>query len=260
MKNKKQKVQKKTRIDEIRFDFGKDVVISGMEEKDGQFIFYDQNGKKLDPVFIEVGDAYLRDGKNHKVLSRARSRNDQIVLDPNRALDKFDHLFAVDTNSVDLNGTKISVAVPIGFKLEFTGPVWNAKYQLLDAFEFRNCVVNPEIIAWKNLIERITSGISLKDEKVAIIVDSELNKHTDINKRKEPIIAEFYLPENFELVYASSDTGKENPLNKIISICDSKARNILNRIKDSNDTISILIKNDTGFYSHYCYWTPPNQS
>lgn len=259
---KKKKQKRKPRANEVRVDFGKDVVLSGMEEQDGKLIFYDDKGEKIDPKFIEVGDAYLRDNvdKGAKIISRSKADGTKIILDPNRNLDSYDYLFVIDTNSITINEEKISISIPIKFSVEFNGPTWSAKYDLFSAFEFRNAIVNPELIGWCDFIKNILKMEDFeKGARIAIVVDSELGRLSNINKRLEPILNDFYLPENFHLIYASADVGKENVLNKMIGICDSNGRRVLQLILESNDTISKhkLLDSGDSTYTKFCYWDPP---
>jgi len=52
-----------------------------------------------------------------------------------------------------------------------------------------------------------------KNDKIALIVDSDLPNIELYNSYSKPIYNEFRLPYNFRLIYASSDSGKENIAN-----------------------------------------------
>jgi len=58
---------------------------------------------------------------------------------------------------------------------------------------------------------------------IGIVVDSEQDYIEAYNKRLKPIIDDFYLPENFELMYASADASNDTILNQAITYCDKTA-------------------------------------
>ena len=64
------------------------------------------------------------------------------------------------------------------------------------------------------------------EHRVGLIVDSDLGNLSDFNKRVKPVSDEFYLPTNFELIYAS-DRANDNILNEVIITCHSISKDIL---------------------------------
>jgi hypothetical protein len=64
---------------------------------------------------------------------------------------------------------------------------------------------------------------------VGIIVDSELNRLTEF---RQPLIEGFFLPANFELLYASAERGTEEYIaNAAIANCDRIATRLLARLR-----------------------------
>ena len=57
--------------------------------------------------------------------------------------------------------------------------------------------------------------------KVGMIVDSDLGNLKSYNARKAPVIRNDLLPETVQLIYASSDAGKENLVNRALAVADS---------------------------------------
>jgi len=50
------------------------------------------------------------------------------------------------------------------------------------------------------------------------------------NTRVKAIHEDYFLPDNVELIYASSERDSSSPLNKAISICDSDANHLAKKI------------------------------
>ena len=64
-----------------------------------------------------------------------------------------------------------------------------------------------------------------------MIVDSDLGNINKFNQRKKPLLASFYLPPNLQLLYASSDVGKENIVNKVLAVTDSISKQSLDAVE-----------------------------
>lgn len=67
-------------------------------------------------------------------------------------------------------------------------------------------------------------------QQIAIITDHDLGVHKLLNAQEAPIVdaTNSYLPKNFTLVYASTDSGVENRLNWLLAKCDKESARILN--------------------------------
>ncbi len=146
-----------------------------------------------------------------------------ISIDPNDLtldyLNQFDYIYAIDTNSKEVNGDLISVCYCVKYKpstreLLMRGPIC-----------FKN---NPDVTEktnWRELIKDIIHQKEYRDNfKIAIIVDSDYGNIEKYNSRESPIDTQFFLPENFTLIYASTDSGLENFPNRLIAECDKLAK------------------------------------
>lgn len=90
----------------------------------------------------------------------------------------------------------------------------------------------PENENWVRLIELLKQSCHCTDPRmVGIVVDSDLGNIEDYNNRKLPIFKDYFLPESYELIYAS-DKVSDNILNQMISACHKLA----------TDTIPIYIQ------------------
>lgn len=78
--------------------------------EDGSFEFFDENGKSLRPAKTILERNYER-MKGPKVLSQMSvSSGISIPSDPNFALQQYDTLFVLDTNTRRIHNREISVA------------------------------------------------------------------------------------------------------------------------------------------------------
>lgn len=99
--------------------------------------------------------------------------------------------------------------------------VGDQKMVLNDALiiEFDHSKYPPELAGWIIAIRMFKDAIPV-DRRVGVLVDSDLRRLEAINKRSEQIVDGFELPNNFELVYASSDTKNDQVCNRTIWLSD----------------------------------------
>lgn len=144
---------------------------------------------------------------------------------------RFDYLIAVDTNSMKaghrIRGVRISACASYAFAEPLSTVVFPVKihpvaiHVILDP----GPTVNPELLGWHLIIERLRAIHTLSSKRIGIIVDSELGLHADFNTRKKPYYADNFLPLNMQLLYAS-----DKPLmfaNAMIKQCHKAADVVL---------------------------------
>jgi len=249
--------KKKSRHPIISPSFDKHVEIAGFDLTNGVFSFLDANGDKLIPETVTIGDGYQRDSGKAKVINQVEVSGDNINLNPNDRLHSYDWLFAIDTNKKDYNGISISLACSafIDIELEELKSIdgvmkqnWDAKMVVQDAYVFSNPKINPELIGWQELTNRIIRTDAYNDKlRIGIIVDSELGELKKINRRERPLVGNAFLPGNFEFVYASSDVGQEYPHNKCLKLCDTTANTAWKYLIKNHEIIDNMVK-DTNEY------------
>ncbi|MEE9573563.1 MAG: hypothetical protein V3W20_10980 [Candidatus Neomarinimicrobiota bacterium] len=181
-------------------------------------------------------------GKNDKTLNQIMLSkcNLDYLANPGsiyRELIKFHSIFAIDTNTISINkNERISVCCFLhgliktkednSFECIAHGQVQTHIFKGQDPPGSEE----KQAIMW--LINNLKNAPGYSDIlKIAIITDHDLGSHTDYNQQQKPFFNDNYLPNNFQLLYASSDTGKENLLNRLIAICDKEARKTLKKIK-----------------------------
>jgi hypothetical protein len=233
-----------TRHDEVRIDA--DGVLSFALE-----------GQRNVPVSAHLETTYERAGKHPKVVHRTPLDPAAPNVHPDLALERFDFLAAIDTNTEQRDDESISVACLV--KCDFhdhgrrVGVVWEPR----QIFEFRDATEPPERIGWRVFLEHLSADERFAGVRSAgIVVDSDFGRLTDLNARRSPISGDFYLPERCELLYASADTGSEFVANRMLSRADQVAGDFLKRVL-AREIPDDGLKTAEGYpFSRYRSWVP----
>jgi SEC-C motif-containing protein len=256
-KYKKCCMKRKPRKWSVTTHFQKPITTLGIGHlSDGTVQFFD-DGVPVKDAKVEYKTIYDRKRKK-KVINKIDLIQHQNAVDPDALLlQKFDLIYAIDTNTKNINGTLISVASVILCMLNLvTDDTFDIQYGHLQSLEFWNIKNHPENIAWMKAIQFITQDpANNPDRKIGIIVDSDLANLSAYNTGTLPIYSDFYLPKNFELIFASADAGTQEFLaNHLISLCHKLAGSLLMKI--SLDTIPDKhpeeVKNEP--YTHFRRW------
>jgi hypothetical protein len=91
--------------------------------------------------------------------------------------------------------------------------------------------VNPEQIGWHQILTKHLNSARMPDQRIAMVVDSELGFHRDINDRKKSYYMNNMLPDQLTLVYASSDADNETLGGKMIRMCDDMANKLFDELE-----------------------------
>lgn len=196
----------------------------------------------LTPDEIEVVTYYNRNAKR-KVLSAFYLQNERPPATVHRLLERYDHFYAIDTNTVDFkNFGSISFTTVIkAVTRDIGGGYGNFRSEIIYQDFRRDVKGNPEISAWQVLVSKILAARDVFRGKIGIIVDSELGRIKDINLRRVPLFNDSYLPQNFELIFASDSSGNEEYFaNKIIRECDANSTRMLKQIGEKNGLVRLL--------------------
>ena len=235
----------------MSFDEG--AVIYGYRLNGETIEFLGKDGEPLTPSYAAIGAGYERDFGKYKSTTR-------VAIDPQRIsanvpvwVNRYDRVFAVDTNTVNLDGEDLSVTCCIRADIEFVENKWNARIEPIDALVVSKPQLKPELIGWLDVIARINTDPSLK---LGLVVDSELGMIPEFNLRKAPIADGILLPENIELVYASSDHDKNVPFNFLMAKCDADASLLINKIMQDRSRLTGLKPSDGKRYEASFYWAP----
>lgn len=201
---------------------------------DGSIRLFDGSGQEILPENIERAVHYERP-KGPKYQSLATAKNQTTSIGGLEDIAQFESLIALDTNTAEINGIRVSAAFFIVCRLipESDG----FRVESLDGqghlYEFHNVPLssNPEMLAILKVAHDTERGRGIpKHLKIAFLNDSDMGRHSPISAREAPIYGSQYLPEGFVLRYASTDTGQELT-NKLVRFCDSQSNKHLARLQ-----------------------------
>jgi hypothetical protein len=248
-------MNKKPRTTSITTDMGKPVVVNGIRMSPNGTVELLNNGLPLTPESAYHDITFDRK-KNPKILNKISLDPKQLSVDPHLALKNFDLIYAIDTNTKLVNHEVISISAIVLCKLIHSmNKAIIAEYAPIHCLEFRNIKQNAENIAWMKSIQLITANPSYSPKlKIGFVVDSNLGNLPAYNKRTVPIYADFYLPQNIELIYASADVGKEFIVNKLISLSDKEAKILLEDISLNKISNQNLQEVNNEPYTHFRLW------
>jgi hypothetical protein len=181
-------------------------------------------GADMVNVYSEV--TYQR-AKGPKTLSRIPQTEREISFAGGDALKRnFEFVVAVDTNTRTIQGKQVSVTGVVTAKhTMLPGPNGLVEYWKFDVpfcIEFIGVKTKPENLGWATALEQLyLKGLIATTTKTGMVVESDLGNIPAYNSRKLEIVPGTMLPESVQLVYASSDAGKENIVNRILAVADS---------------------------------------
>jgi hypothetical protein len=186
-------------------------------------------GHLLSPAFTRVTTSYVRANGKSKVLMRFFLFGEIPTADSAVYLDKFDAIYAIDTNTKpDASGNPVSVTaivecIPGGVSVDGAR---SAQFTKVQTIVFDSDSDAYERIGWRlgiDHIQQINSGTGRT--KFAIIVDSDLGLLEDVARRKVPIFEDQYLPNDFEIIYTSDASGSDEYLPcQLIRMADGFAK------------------------------------
>jgi hypothetical protein len=166
----------------------------------------------------------------------------------------------------DVCGCKLCVSASVLAYVELSEPVprdggvfqdWAVRVVPQAAHVFRNPRVNPELVGWSELINRLGGSLTLqRGDKVGVIVDSELNQLGAFNRRTAPVLGGQYLPDGFEFLYASSDSS-EHVQNKLLRICDRTSTRVLEYAAEHEEVLQSIQTVDSPFIDGFTTVPPP---
>lgn len=193
-------------------------------------------GPNVGNTYSEI--SYER-AKGPKVLSRVPQGGEFLTFSTDQALTKnYDFLCAVDTNTRQRDGKTLCVTGIITVSntkvpgREGLHGFW--KFDMPYCLVFTQPQAKPEAIGWIAAWETLRRYGKFTDAmRVGIIVDSDLNNISAFNQRNKPVFGSTFLPQNAQLVYATSDSGMENVVNKALATADSVSTQTFRAIEAS---------------------------
>ena len=224
--------KRKPRETMVVLDMGQPTKINGVGITHDNEIELFCDGVRVTPKSARLVTSYKRE-KGPKLLNRLDTNTQELLLDSHRVFEKYDLIYAIDTNTISIGEDIVSVTCIVLCKIERKKKGTLALFAPVHWLEFRNIQEKPENTVWRYMIEKMMTPHPAYNEswKIAMLVDSDLGDIPDYNAGKKPIIEDFYLPRNISLVYASADIGKEYLPNILISRCDKESKELIKYIK-----------------------------
>lgn len=226
-------------------------------EQDGRVRVFDKTGREIDPKRVERAVHYERPN-GLKYQTRSTVDRDYASVGGLEELARLDSFIVIDTNSIEIEGTKVSAAFFIVCRLiaEKSGFRVVSLDDRGHVYELHDVPGNPEMLAILKIAHDTVQGRGMPNNAtIGFVTDSEMRSHEAISKLKTPIYAQCYLPRGFSLIYASADTGRELA-NKLIRFCDKESTKYLARLKEGafRTTGLASLKEDPSVRFRYTYY------
>lgn len=166
------------------------------------------------------GIQYGYKGENKwRITSEIGSEKDDHSFCFNCKYQRFKHILAIDTNIGRYRSQVIDEELEIGLAFGIALLEKDDSIELIPLrlpFITELNPVKPEQQNWIRLIELLKGNCKCSDtRKIGIVVDCDLDNIPKYNSRELPILGNYYLPEGFELIFAS-DKVSDNIFNQMI--------------------------------------------
>ena len=143
--------------------------------------------------------------------------------------EQFDVLGAIDTNTLIVEDSKLSPGCVYWTPEGIGSPGQTCFFERVGTFALLNVRegVNPEVIGWHCFLSQMWPKMKpASSSRLGLITDSELGRHDSYNDRRLPYYANYQLPMNVRILYASSDACG-GLANKAIRTCDETSKKLL---------------------------------
>ena len=201
--------------------------------EDGSVRLFDKSGNEMLPESINRAVHYERP-KGPKYQSLTTADGQMTTVGGLEDLTLFEEVIALDTNTTEINGTKVSAAffIVCRIKVERNGFLVESLDGKGHLYEFHNVPpnMNPEMLAILKVANDTKRFRGTAKPNVVFVNDSDMGRHSAISRREQPMYGSHYLPDGFALRYASTDTGQELT-NKLVRFCDAQSRKHLDRLR-----------------------------
>jgi hypothetical protein len=206
----------------------------------GDILLKDGEGAPILPENLLREVSYDRP-KGPKVQSRQRLDGNVGCVGGLRELCSYESVFCIDTNNRMIGGIQVSAACFICCQFNLEGEKFRVECEeKVSVYEFHNVPSNPELLAILKVARDVRRSWEFGEgRRFAFVTDSELGAHDEFNARSRPIYGNYCLPDDFNLLYASTDTGQE-VLNRILRFCDRRAGKYLDFLEEGTVKVTSL--------------------
>jgi len=228
LKYKKCHGARKPRTRKVTLDFGRPVYPDEIHVSASGAIQLRRRGVPFHPVAAETEESYPR-SKGPKTLYRFPPGTVSAGTNPSVLLERYDHVFAIDTNTVRSSSGSISMTAIVGCTMTVSGTKLLAQPYVAGTWQSRDNPT-PETSAWRLFLEFVAADQRLAScNRIALVVDHDLDKLDFYNRREKAIHLDFMLPENVDLIYAA-DSGTDFLGSQLIRICHEEAAYALDHL------------------------------
>ncbi len=198
-----------------------------------------KNNVEIRPRNITLSKSYKKKNGKDKIISSLQVSESRI-LELDDSIKNFDVIFIVDTNSKasDKHPFK-SISCVLEAEIKSNEKENHIEFDVIYRQNFltKDNHQKPENEAWYLTIQYMKERYpsSYMTQNFGLVVDSDLGNISAYNNREKPFIRDVFLPPNVKLIYASSDVGKENIYNKLISISDKISNDYFKYLEEGNN-------------------------
>jgi len=193
-----------------------------------------------EPGSTRTETSYPRSSGKPKVVSSVPTFGSSPFTTAKALLD-FDRVIAVDTNTHTVDGVRWAICSSYYVPEPLNRYRGEIPWLPLGAFLIRDVAdgVNPERIGWHLTLQNYLPRFRHDDERLAIVVDSELGQHQEINTRKAGYYGSNLLPPRTALIYASSDKDKNTLQGTMIRACDAVSMQIWEQLSPRLESLHV---------------------
>lgn len=210
----------------IHFDLNYDIInIENLPKTStGEYIF--NNIPSPTRIKQSFTISYEREEKRPKTLVEIPFVSDTPILDQGVYFSKYDLIFAVDSNTKTFNNLTLSATIATACHVHNQKGIYMTDYLFTIQHKFYN-EENGEKTGWIKTIQSIKSLDCYSNEsKVLLIIDHDQENLLKYNARELPLLKDFYLPVNFDMLYATDAVSDFLP-NRLLSYCDKEAAKLI---------------------------------
>ena len=185
--------------------------------------------KYIKPSSVQL-TAYYKKKDKLKVLYQYSLTDSFAPGNIHWAMNAWAHFFAIDTNTRDVDGFRVSITSVIHGCIKGTeNGTGIYKFDTYYTEANANLLVNPETFAICKLISKISKEYELEGGvNIGIITDCELGLIDTYNSRTQCFLPDLfpglYLPPNFHIMYATAEAARDTYMpNKMMAMCESAA-------------------------------------
>lgn len=226
---------------------------------DGSVKVFDKAGNEVKLEKIARAIHYERPkGPKHQSLSETQSQ--WVSVGGLDELSRLSSFIAIDTNTEEINGIKVSAASfvvcrlirkEVGYRVESLDGCGHI-------YELHNVPGNPEMLAILKVAHDTLNGRGVsRENEIAFVCDSDMGNHYSFSRQEKPIYGNHYLPKNFFLIYASTDTGQELT-NKLLRLCDAHSKSYLAELRSGKremrtSGLTYLQEDSSVGFRYFCF-------